>query len=135
MPGATRPCRCSRPAASSRPNSASDHIYIKGDATAAYARAFARGDPCRARGLLLQQRFFVIVDTIDATTPVEIDWLLHANEPYQLGKTSFRNTGEKAGFYGEVIWSEGRHAGADRRRPAFPASTRPKFEACRSAPA
>jgi len=51
--------------------------------------------------------FVVFVDLIDADAPVEIDWRLHSNEPYQLGKTSFRNTGEKAGFYGEVLWSEG----------------------------
>jgi hypothetical protein len=50
--------------------------------------------------------YFVIVDKVDAETPVTVDWLLHANQPYSLGKTSFRNTGEKAGFYGQVVWSE-----------------------------
>ncbi|MCY4178865.1 MAG: alginate lyase, partial [Litoreibacter sp.] len=50
--------------------------------------------------------YFVIVDKVDATEPVTIDWLLHANTPFELGKTSFRNSGEKAGFYGQVVWSE-----------------------------
>jgi len=48
----------------------------------------------------------VIVDAIDASTPVSIDWLLHANAPLSLSRTSFRYTGERAGFYGQVLWSE-----------------------------
>jgi hypothetical protein len=50
--------------------------------------------------------YFVIVDKIDAETPITIDWLLHANAPYDLGKTSFRYSGEHAGFYGQMVWSE-----------------------------
>lgn len=43
---------------------------------------------------------------MDAQTPVTLDFLLHANNRFELGKSSFRNTGEKAGFYGQVVWSE-----------------------------
>lgn len=50
--------------------------------------------------------YFVIVDSVDAETPVTIDWLLHANQPYDLGRTSFRSNGKTAGFYGQVVWSE-----------------------------
>ena len=50
--------------------------------------------------------YFVIVDAIDADTPVSIDWLLHANAPMDLSATTFRYSGEKAGFYGQVLWSE-----------------------------
>ena len=46
------------------------------------------------------------VDSIDADSPVSIDWLLHTNTPQQLGKNSFRYSGERAGFYGQVLWSE-----------------------------
>ena len=31
---------------------------------------------------------------------------MYGNNPYELGKTSFRNIGDKAGFYGQVVWSE-----------------------------
>ena len=54
----------------------------------------------------MRNSYFVIIDKVDAETPVTIDWLLHANNPYELGKSSFRNTGDKAGFYGQVVWSE-----------------------------
>ena len=50
--------------------------------------------------------YFVIVDKVDAETPVSVDWLLHANSPFDLGKSSFRNSGDRSGFYGQVVWSE-----------------------------
>jgi len=50
--------------------------------------------------------YFVIVDAIDADSPVSIDWLFHANAPMNLSDTTFRYTGEKAGFYGQILWSE-----------------------------
>ncbi len=84
-----------------------DHIYIKGDATAAYALESPEVTRVEREVYFFNNSFFVFVDLIDADSPVEIDWRLHANQDYQLGKSSFRNTGEKAGFYGEVLWSEG----------------------------
>jgi len=50
--------------------------------------------------------YFVIVDAVDADEPVSIDWLLHANAPMTLGGTTFKYTGQKAGFYGQILWSE-----------------------------
>ncbi|WP_281827221.1 DUF4962 domain-containing protein [Jannaschia rubra] len=83
-----------------------DHIYIKGDATPAY-RSLSPEVTLAAREVyFVRNSYFVIIDSVDADTPVSLDWLLHANAPFDLGKTSFRYTGERAGFYGQVIWSE-----------------------------
>ncbi len=84
-----------------------DHIYIKGDATCAYQLVTPEVTKVEREVYFVQDRYFVIVDSIDASEPVNIDWRLHANNPFDLGDSSFRNTGNKAGFYGQVIWSEG----------------------------
>ncbi|RGP35541.1 DUF4962 domain-containing protein [Pseudotabrizicola alkalilacus] len=84
-----------------------DHIYIKGDATAAYASLSPEVTLVEREIYFFNNSFFVFVDSIDASEPVAVDWRLHANQPFQLGRTSFRNAGEKAGFYGEILWSEG----------------------------
>ncbi len=83
-----------------------DHIYIKGDATAAYQSLSPEVTLAEREVYFVRNSYFVIVDKVDADAPVTIDWLLHANAPYQLGQTSFRYSGEKAGFYGQVVWSE-----------------------------
>lgn len=83
-----------------------DHIYIKGDATAAYQSLSPEVTLAEREVYFVRGSYFVIVDKVDAETPVTLDWLLHANAPYDLGKTTFRYTGERAGFYGQVVWSE-----------------------------
>ncbi|MEN8833624.1 DUF4962 domain-containing protein [Pacificibacter sp.] len=83
-----------------------DHIFIHGDATAAYQSLSPEVTRAARKIYFVRNDYFVIVDEVDAETPVTIDWLLHANAPFELGKTSFRNTGERAGFYGQVVWSE-----------------------------
>ncbi|SMX39076.1 DUF4962 domain-containing protein [Maliponia aquimaris] len=83
-----------------------DHIYIQGDATEAYRSLSPEVTLAEREVYFVRNSYFVIVDKVDAETPVTLDWLLHANLPYELGKTSFRNTGERAGFYGQVVWSE-----------------------------
>ncbi|SDF46149.1 DUF4962 domain-containing protein [Limimaricola pyoseonensis] len=83
-----------------------DHFYIKGDATAAYQSLSPEVTLVEREIYFVRNSYFVIVDSVDAESPVTIDWLLHANQPYDLGKTSFRNSGERAGFYGQVVWSE-----------------------------
>lgn len=83
-----------------------DHVYIKGDATAAYQSLSPEVTLAEREVYFVRNSYFVIVDSVDAETPVTVDWLLHANQPYELGKTSFRNSGERAGFYGQVVWSE-----------------------------
>ncbi len=83
-----------------------DHIYIQGDATAAYQSLTPEVTKVLRDIYFVNNSYFVIVDAIDAQTPVAIDWLLHANAPMDLSATTFRYTGEKAGFYGQVLWSE-----------------------------
>lgn len=84
-----------------------DHVFIRGDATQAYKVMTPEVTLAEREVYFVRGKYFVIVDKVDATTPVTVDWLLHANQPYNLGGSSFRNTGERAGFYGTVIWSEG----------------------------
>ncbi|GAB4384683.1 heparinase II/III domain-containing protein [Albidovulum sp.] len=84
-----------------------DHIYIRADATPAYALETPEVTRVEREVYFFNNSFFVFVDAIDADEPVTIDWRLHANEPFQLGGKSFRNSGERAGFYGEILWSEG----------------------------
>ena len=83
-----------------------DHIYICGDATAAYQSLSPEVTRAEREIYFVRNSYFVMIDKVDAETPVTVDWLLHANNPYELGKTSFRNAGQRAGFYGQVVWSE-----------------------------
>ncbi|WP_405401826.1 DUF4962 domain-containing protein [Paracoccus sp. Ld10] len=83
-----------------------DHVYIKGDATAAYRSLSPEVTLAEREVYFVRNSYFVIVDSVDAETPVSVDWLLHANGRYDLGSNSFRYSGERAGFYGQVIWSE-----------------------------
>jgi len=83
-----------------------DHIYIKGDATPAYQSMNPDVESAIREVYFVHDSYFVIVDSVDAKEPVTIDWLLHANNTFDLGKNSFRYTGERAGFYGQCVWSE-----------------------------
>lgn len=83
-----------------------DHIFISGDATAAYKSLSPAVTSVQRDIYFIHDSFFVIVDAVDADEPVAIDWLLHANAPMALGDTSFRYSGDSAGFYGQVLWSE-----------------------------
>ena len=83
-----------------------EEIYIHGDATAAYRSLSPEVTSVSREVHFVHDSYFVIIDSIDAETPVSIDWLLHANGAYDLGQASFRYTGKKAGFYGQVVWSE-----------------------------
>ncbi len=83
-----------------------DHVFIQGDATEAY-RSFTPQVTSVLRDIhFVHDQFFVIVDTVDAESPVTLDWRLHANGPMELGGATFRYTGERAGFYGQLLWSE-----------------------------
>ena len=84
-----------------------DHIFISGDATAAYQSLTPEVTLAQRDIYFVRDEYFVIVDTVDADRPVTIDWLLHANGPFELGSNTFRYTGDKAGFYGKILWSEG----------------------------
>jgi len=84
-----------------------DHIFINGDATAAYQSLSPEVTRAEREVYFVRNSYFVIVDKVDAQTPVTVDWLLHANEPFELGNSTFRNAQKRAGFYGQVVWSEG----------------------------
>jgi len=83
-----------------------DHVYIQGDATAAYQSLTPEVTKVLRDIYFVNNSYFVIVDAIDADNPVSIDWQLHANAPMSLSDTTFRYSGEKAGFYGQILWSE-----------------------------
>lgn len=83
-----------------------DHIYICGDATPAYQSLSPEVTLAEREIYFVRNSYFVIVDKVDAKTPVTVEWLLHANNQFTLGKSSFRNEQERAGFYGQVVWSE-----------------------------
>ncbi|PSL18897.1 DUF4962 domain-containing protein [Shimia abyssi] len=84
-----------------------DHVFIHGDATPAYQSLSPEVTRAEREVYFVRNSYFVIVDKVDAKTPVTVEWLLHANNRFELGKSSFRYTGERAGFYGQVVWSEG----------------------------
>ena len=83
-----------------------DHIFIQGDATAAYQSLTPEISSVLRDVYFVNNTYFVIVDSIDAESPVSIDFLLHANAPMSLGDTTFRYSGEQAGFYGQFLYSE-----------------------------
>ena len=83
-----------------------DHVYMKGDATPAYQTMTPEAKLVTREVYFVQDSYFVIVDSVDADEPVSLQWLLHANAPFQLSNKTFRYTGEQAGFYGQFLWSE-----------------------------
>lgn len=83
-----------------------DHVYIAGDATAAYAVVNPKITDVRREVYFIHDQYFVIVDSVDADDPVNLEWLLHTETAMALGEKSFRYTGRKAGLYGQVLWSE-----------------------------
>lgn len=83
-----------------------DHVYIQGDATSAYQTLTPEVNSVLRDVYFVNKSYFVVVDAIDASSPVAIDWLLHANAPMDLSATTFKYSGEKAGFYGQILWSE-----------------------------
>ncbi len=83
-----------------------DHILLSADATMAYRSLNESVTKVERDVYFVHDSYFVIVDTVDTNEPVELDWRMHVNAPMQLGDTTFRYSGEKAGFYGQIIWSE-----------------------------
>ena len=83
-----------------------DHTFIHGDATAAYQSLSPEITNVEREVYFVRNDYFVIVDKVDASEPVTLEWLLHSNNPSEIGNSSFRNAGERAGFYGQVVWSE-----------------------------
>lgn len=82
-----------------------DHIYLHGDATAAYATLTPEVTRAVREVYFIHDSYFLIVDSVDADSEVGIDWLLHTNSPMQIGTDTFRYAGDRAGFYGQFVWS------------------------------
>lgn len=83
-----------------------DHTYIKGDATLAYQQLSPEVSSVVREIYFVNNLYFVIVDSVDAEHAVTLEWLLHTNNPMTLGEHTFRYTGQQAGFYGQILWSE-----------------------------
>ncbi len=83
-----------------------DHIYLRGDATAAYQTLTPAVTSVLREIYCVHEHYFVVIDSVDADEEVDIDWLLHTHAPMKLGTNSFRYTGARAGFYGQLVWSE-----------------------------
>ena len=86
-----------------------DHVFIRGDATAAYQSLSPEITKVLREVYFIHDSYFVIIDQIDAAEPVTLDWLFHANGPMELGSTTFRYDGIRAGIYGKFVWSESGH--------------------------
>ncbi len=82
-----------------------DHVYIRADATPAYAIVNQDIQLYEREVYFVHDSYFVIVDRVEAAKPVTLDWLIHTLEPMELGRETFRYTGDKAGFYGQFIYS------------------------------
>lgn len=83
-----------------------DHLYVCADATQAYACVNDKVERVQREMYLIHKRYVVIIDSVDLSEAASVDWLLHTSNPLELGSKSFRYQGEKAGFYGQFIWSE-----------------------------
>ena len=82
-----------------------NHVFIAADQTPAYA--VVNPDVRQAERLIyfIHDSYFVIVDRIEAAKPVAVDWLIHTSGAMELGGDSFRYVGERAGFYGQFVYS------------------------------
>ncbi len=83
-----------------------DHIFIRGDATAAYRSLTPEVHKALRDVYFVRDGYFVFVDQVDAEEPVTLDWLFHANQRMEVGRTSFRYSGQRAGVYCKFLWSE-----------------------------
>ena len=75
-----------------------DHIYLRADATPAYAAANANITRYEREVYFVHDSYAVIIDRVEATCGVTVDWLIHTSGPMELGGDSFRYTGEESGF-------------------------------------
>lgn len=81
------------------------HIKIVGDATAAYQVANPLVQKAEREIHFVNDSYFVFVDEVECSEPQELQWLCHTIGAPQTGRSSFRYTGKKAGFYGQFVYS------------------------------
>jgi len=82
-----------------------DHVLIRGDATAAYQVANAKVLKAERDVYFANDSYFVFVDRVECSEPLPIQWLCHTTGPLDLGRNSFRFSGQRAGFYGQFVFS------------------------------
>lgn len=83
------------------------HVTMLGDATAAYQVANPLVEKAEREIHFVNGSYFVIVDRVDAAEPVTLDWLCHTTNAPDIGRASFRYHGQRAGFYGQFVFSLG----------------------------
>ncbi|UXN67779.1 DUF4962 domain-containing protein (plasmid) [Devosia neptuniae] len=81
------------------------HVRIVGDATEAYRVTNPLVLKAERETHFVDDSYFVIVDRVEAAEPVTLDWLCHTTNAPDAGRTSFRYHGERAGFYGQFVFS------------------------------
>ena len=80
-------------------------IVMAGDATAAY-QSEAPGVEHVLRTIhVVRDRYLVVVDEVRLAEPAPVTWLLHTGGTLVGGGTTFRLTGERAGLYGQFVYS------------------------------
>ncbi len=47
----------------------------------------------------------MLVDRVETAQPLPMQWLFHATKPLETGTNTFRFTGERAGLYGQFVFS------------------------------
>ncbi len=106
-----------------------DHLYVCADATQAYACVNDNVERVQREMYLVHKQYIVIVDSVDLKEPDTVDWLLHTSRPMELSSKSFRYHGDKAGFYGQFIWSEN-SAPEIAQIEGFPGVDKSEIEGC-----
>lgn len=81
------------------------HVFISGDATAAYQAANPLVRKAERDVYFTHSDFLVLVDRVECAEPQTVQWLFHATRPMEIGANSFRLTGERAGLYGQFVFS------------------------------
>lgn len=81
------------------------HVKIVGDATAAYQVTNPAVQKAERDIHFVDDSYFVIVDRVECAEQTTLDWLCHTVSAPQIGKSSFRYHGKRAGFYGQFVFS------------------------------
>jgi hypothetical protein len=81
------------------------HVFISGDATAAYQAANPLVLKAERDIYFAHSDFIVMVDRVECAQPQPLQWLFHATRPMDVGSGSFRLIGERAGLYGQFVFS------------------------------
>jgi Heparinase II/III-like protein len=82
-----------------------DIIKMTGDASAAYKLMTPAVERVLRDIHLVGDRYLVVVDRVDLSDALPIQWRLHAEHRIEVGGETFRLTGKRAGLYGHMVLS------------------------------